>query len=78
MFNNNPNFPIRDENGYGIDYVGFLIYDRKACGLDFMQAWTDGRLDITFLDGSEIYKKEFIFNWMPENTKRWSTTIQFR
>lgn len=79
MFNNNPNFPIRDENGLGIDYLGFLIYDRKNCGPDFIDAWADGRLDITFLDGSSIYKKQFQFNWeQPANKQQWSTTIQFR
>lgn len=35
-------------------YVGWIMWSRKECGIDFLEAWDDGRLQFDILDAYRV------------------------
>ena len=36
-------------------YIGNMVFSRKACGPDFLDAFVDGRIQLQFLDFGHYY-----------------------
>ena len=44
------NFRDTTDANFHPHYTGFVMWSRNECGLDFLQAWTDGRLRFDILE----------------------------
>ena len=58
-------------------YIGYLIWSKKACGLDFLNAFEDGRLTLDFLDFGTYYDNSEAFMYKRDDAKFTSLTYQF-
>jgi len=63
-------------------YVGWIMWSRKECGIDFLEAWDDGRLQFDILDAyrnaySTAGKYVYYMN-KPNDKPRSAVAIQFR
>jgi len=69
-------FMLPDKVRNEMDYTGFLIFWRKFCGADFLNALQDGRLQFDFLDHGNYYTPESgIYRFDGQQT---NAVIQFR
>jgi len=58
-------------------YSGFIIFSRKNCGNDFLEAFGDGRLHFDIMDGVGYYDSEAQYSYHRVDGARTSITIQF-
>ena len=50
VFNNDPKV-----NTYTEDYLGFLGFSKKYCGMDAIRGFDDGRLSVSLTDNGNFY-----------------------
>ena len=61
-----------------VPYTGFLIYPRKKCGGDFINAIKDGRLQWEIMDFDNYYNSTDKYHWHRNDDERSSITLQFQ
>ena len=52
VFNNDPNVDT-----YNNDYIGFLGFSKKYCGMDVLRGFDEGRLTVSFVDNGNFYTR---------------------
>ena len=58
-------------------YMGYLIWSKKQCGPDFLNAFLDGRLTLEFLDYGTYYDNSDAFMYKRNDATFTSLTYQF-
>ena len=58
-----PHWNFRDaaDGDFHPDYVGFIMWSRKECGIDFLEAWDDGRLSFDILETYKLGEKHITY-----------------